>query len=67
MDEKIFHEMSYFNMFFTFLLFLVKTGLLVGNRLFVSENAEILYCSVEGDYLYFTEDRGLQYVTFFAF
>lgn len=67
MDEKIFHEMSYFNVFFTLLLILVKLALLFGNRMVVSESAEILYCDVDGDYLYFTEDMGLQYMCLFAF
>lgn len=59
-------EMNSFATRFTPLLLIVKLGLLLGNRLYVSQS-EWFRCSFDGSVLYFRSVEGLAYVAVFSF
>lgn len=60
--------MSYFSNLFSWLLLFVKVGLmLVGMLLVNGDGKEILFCSVDADKLFYTNEIGFFFVVGFAF
>jgi len=51
---------------FTPILAMVKLGILLGNRMYVSSRP-ILFCNVDKKILYFEDAMGLAYIALFSF